>query len=181
MPEGLEMRTQGLVRFGAAAALVGGVLRIASTFVPWQAEQAWLEAFYGVIDLCLLFGLLGVYLAHAERLGVAGLVTFAMALAGLASIVGPDAQMFGVDFYRVGALVFLAGLAGLSVQMLLKRVLAPSAALWIAALVSSLVGAALQAPLAIMGAGMLLGAGYVMAGLGIHRPRLTRGEALTAA
>ena len=173
MPEDLEMRTQGLVRFGAAAAVAGGALRIASIFVPWQAEQAWLEAFYGVIDLCLLFGLLGVYLAHAEKLGVAGLVTFAVALAGLASIVGPDAQMFGVDFYRVGALVFLAGLAGLSVQMLLKRVLALSAVLWIAALVSSLAGAAFQAPLAIMGAGILLGAGYVVAGLGILRPRLS--------
>ncbi|MDP3738188.1 MAG: hypothetical protein Q8R02_12405 [Hyphomonadaceae bacterium] len=180
MPDAIEARMHRLVRFGAAAGVLGGLLRIASGFVPYQPEQAWLEALYGVIDVCLLFGLLGFYLASAEKLGVAGMALFAVALAGLASIVGPDAQMFGVDFYRVGALVFLVGLAGLSVQMLLKRQLVASAWLWIAALASSLAGAALQAPLGILGAGMLLGAGYVLAGLMILRPRIVEKQMAAA-
>jgi hypothetical protein len=156
-----------MVRFGALAAMLGGMLRIVSSFVPYQADQSWLEALYGLIDLCLLFGLIGVYLAFAETLGAIGFVLFAVATAGLASIVGPDAQMFGVDFYRAGALVFIVALAGFSVQLLRKKTVVASATMWILALAFSL--ASPFAPLAFMGAGILLGAGYMLAGLAILR------------
>jgi hypothetical protein len=158
---------RALMRVGAVAAIIGGTLRIVSTFLPYQAELAWLEAFYGVIDMCLLVGLLAVYLASAEAAGVAGLALFLVALAGLASIVGPDAPAFGVDFYRVGALVFVAGLAGLSVQLLRRRVMTYSALAWVATLACSLAAAAL--PVAFLAAGLLLGVGFVLAGVSILR------------
>jgi hypothetical protein len=94
----------GLVRLGALAAVVAGALRIASTFIPYEAGSAPLETFYGVIDLGLMFGLMAVYAGNAGRVGAIGFAGFAVALAGIASIVGPDAPAFGVDFYRVGAL-----------------------------------------------------------------------------
>jgi hypothetical protein len=164
-------RAEMLVRFGAVAAMLGGVLRIASSFIPYQAEQPWLEGLYGLIDLCLLFGLMAVYLAFAERLGAAGFVLFAAAAAGLASIVGPDARMFGVDFYRAGAIVFMVSLGSLAIQLLRKKTLAISAVLWLAALACSLASPIFATPLAFMGAGILLGAGYVLAGLAILRLR----------
>jgi hypothetical protein len=162
-------RIATLIRFGAIAAMLGGALRVISSFVPYQADQAWLEALYGVIDLCLLFGLMAIYLAFAERLGAVGFVLFASAVAGLASIVGPDAQIFGIDFYRVGALVFIVSLGGFSAQLLRKKTLIASAMLWLAALACSVASPLLQTPLAFMGAGILLGAGYVLAGLAILR------------
>jgi hypothetical protein len=165
----LQPGTAMVVRFGALAAMFGGALRIVSSFVPYQADQPWLEALYGVIDLCLLFGLMGVYLAFAEALGAIGFFLFVAATAGLASIVGPDAQMFGVDFYRAGALVFIVALAGFSVQLLRKKTITASATMWILALAFSLASPLAPAPFAFMGAGILLGAGYVFAGLTILR------------
>lgn len=165
-------RTRELIVFGALAAIVGGLLRIASTFIPYAADAAWLEALYGVIDLCLLFGVVGIYLAVTEELGLAGLALFLVTLAGVASIVGPDAPAFGIDFYRVGALVFVAGLAGLSVQMLRAGVMRASAALWIATLVFSLSSAI--APVAFMAAGLAIGAGFVAAGVDLLRLQPTR-------
>lgn len=159
----------GLVRAGAAAAVVAGGLRIVSTFIPYEADSAPLEALYGVIDVGLLFGLVGVYVVSAEAVGVIGLVAFLAALAGVASIVGPDAQAFGIDFYRIGALVFVTGQAGLSVQLLRARRMVPSAVLWIATLAAALV--TIVVPQAFMASGLCLGLGYVLAGVGMQRLR----------
>ena len=128
----LAQRTAGLVRAGAAAAITGGALRIVSTFIPHEANSPGLEALYGVIDLGLMFGLVAVYIASAEAVGIAGLALFLVALAGVASIVGPDAPAFGGDLYRIGALVFVAGLAGLSVQLLRAGVMRVSVGFWLA-------------------------------------------------
>ncbi len=164
---GLASRTAGLVRFGAAAAVVGGALRMVSTLIPYEADSAAFEMLYGVIDLGLLFGLIAIYIANAEAVGLAGLGAFLVALAGVASIVGPDSTAFGVDLYRIGALVFVAGLGGLSVQFLRARVMAPGAWLWIATFVASLVSTVL--PQAYLAAGLCIGTGFVVAGLGLIR------------
>jgi hypothetical protein len=166
---GLAQRTAGLVRVGAVAAVVGGVLRIVSTFIPYEPNSAGLEALYGVIDLGLMFGLVAVYVASAEATGLAGLALFLVALAGVASIVGPDAPAFGVDFYRIGALVFVAGLAGLAVQLLRAGLMRVSAVLWLATFAASL--ATMVAPQAFVVAGLAIGAGYVLAGVELLRGR----------
>ena len=70
-----------------------------------------------------------------------------VALAGIASIVGPDAVAFGVDFYRIGALVFVSGLALLSALMLRAGVMRPVAVLWLATFAASLSGERLGAGL----------------------------------
>ena len=167
---GLASRTAGLARVGALAAILGGALRIVSSFIPYEANSAPLEALYGVIDVCFVFALIAIYIAGAEVVGLAGLAAFLLAMTGLASIVGPDAQAFGIDFYRVGALVFVIGLAGLSVQLLRARMMAPSALLWIGTLAASLVSAML--PQAFMATGVLIGAGFVLAGVGMLRLRV---------
>lgn len=170
----LARRIAALVRTGAVAAIVAGVLRIVSTAIPYAPNSAALEGLYAVIDLGLMFGLVAVYLATAERLGVAGLMFFLVALAGVASIVGPDAPAFGIDFYRAGALVFVAGLAGLSVQLMRAGALRTTAALWLATFAGSLL--TLVAPQAFVMAGLAIGTGYLIAGIELLRlhpaPRL---------
>ncbi len=166
---GLAARAAALVRIGAAAAILGGALRIVSTFVPYEADSVPLEALYGLIDVCLMFGLIAVYVASAAAVGFVGLAAFLVSLAGIASIVGPDTQAFGIDLYRVGALVFVAGLAGLSVQLLRARMMGLSAVLWIATLVAGLVSAVV--PAAFVASGLCLGVGYVLAGVEMLRMR----------
>lgn len=159
----------GLRKLSAFAAIVGGGLRVMSSFIPWRAEDAGLEALYGLIDVGLTFALLGVYVQTAQRVRRVGLVAFAVALTGLASIVGPDAVMFGIDFYRVGALVFLLGLAGLSVQLMRAGLMRASAACWMIALALSLSGAATAFSAAVTIAGASLGAGFVLAGMAMMK------------
>jgi hypothetical protein len=165
----LGRRTAGLVRAGAMAAVAGGALRIVSTFIPYEPNSPGLEALYGVIDLGLMFGLIAAYIACAEEVGMIGLALFLIALAGVASIVGPDAPAFGVDFYRIGALAFVAGLGGLSVQLLRAGRMRLSAGLWLATFAASL--ATMVLPQAFVVAGLAIGAGYVLAGVELLRTR----------
>lgn len=156
------MHSAALVRAAGLAALTGGALRIASTFIPYAAESAALEALYALIDACLLLGLIGVYAAHPSALGRVGLAGFVSAALGVASILGPDEQTFGADWYAIGASIFVVGLALLSVQMLRARVMAGAALAWLGAFASALVVP--FTPYAFASAGLLLGLGYVLAG-----------------
>ena len=151
--------------FGAACAVVGGGLRIVSAFIPWAPASPWLETLYGVIDICLLFGLIAVYLHAAERIGLVGLVFFIVSLAADASIVGPDAVMFGIDFYQVGVAGLLIGLAGLGVQMLRTRVLLVPAGLWLCSVVAGFGSSALGAKLGVTAAGGVFGLAFLCAGV----------------
>lgn len=153
-----------LIRLGGYVAIGGGALKLVAAFIPYTPQSAFLEGLYGVIDAGLLFGLIAVYLVAASKIGWAGLASFAVALTALASILGPEAEMFGIDFYQTGAMIFTLGLTALSIQMIRKRILAAAAALWIA---SALIGAVLTSvgnPFAFTAAGIALSAGFIVAG-----------------
>jgi hypothetical protein len=154
----------GLIRLGGYGAIAGGVLRLIAAFIPYAAQSAGLELLYGVIDAGLLLGLIAVYLDAAERVGRVGLVTFTVTMLALASILGPDAQMFGVDFYFAGSAVFSLGLAAFAIQLVRRRLFVVPAWLWVT---SAVVGAGLSAvgsALAFTIAGVVLAAGFVVAG-----------------
>jgi hypothetical protein len=156
------VRAETLWRLGAGAAVVGGALRVAAAFIPY-ASQSWpLEALYAVIDVSLLLGLTAIYLREADGLGLAGLAGFGTAFVGLASIVGPDAQTFSVDWYQFGAALSALGMAGLGLAMSLARRMIPAAVCWIAAPIVAIVG---PPDLAFQAAGALFGGGFVAAGL----------------
>jgi hypothetical protein len=74
--------------------------------------------------------------------------------------------------------VFVAGLAGLSVQLLRARLLRVSAVLWLATFAASLLTMAV--PQAFVVAGLAIGAGYVLAGLELMRIRSAPALAVAA-
>jgi hypothetical protein len=158
---------QTLLRLGLVCAVLGGALRVASAFIPYTPQSPGLEALYAVIDMSLLFGLVAIYTREAEGLGWPGLVSFIVAFVGLASIVGPDATTFGIDWYQVGASIAALGLAMLGVVLLTARRLIVAALCWIAVPI-----AALAAPpqLGFLMAGCLFGVGFVMAGIARQPP-----------
>lgn len=156
-----------LIRMGGYAAIGGGVLKLVAAFIPYTPQSAFLEGLYGVIDAGLLFGFIATYLVAASRVGWIGLTSFVIALIALASILGPEAEMFGIDFYQTGATVFTLGLTAFSVQLIRKRILMVAASLWIA---STLIGAALTSigsPFTFTAAGSALSAGFIVAGYSI--------------
>jgi hypothetical protein len=153
-----------LFRILGGAAVLGGGLRIVSAFVPWEQNIAWLEAFYFVIDVALLFALMGVYFAERGRLGFAGFVAFALAETGIASIVGPDGMAFGLDVYQLGVFAISIGLAILGMVMLVTRAgSAIAASCWILSLVVGLAATFANQP----EAGFV--AGGILAGVALMR------------
>ncbi len=159
------MTYRSLLGFGAFMAVAGGALRIISAYIPYVDGLVWLEFLYAVIDLLLLTGLVASYLSVALQLGWLGLITVFSAATGFASIVGPDPVRWGVDFYMLGAAVIAVSLAVLAVQLLWLGTMKQAALYWLAALASGLLSLLASSPFAFSVAGMLLGLGFVAAGL----------------
>ena len=101
-----------LFRLSAAAAIAAGLLRILASF-PLLDDHTALEWLYTVIDVLLLFGLIGIYLARAPSLGLLGLASFGLAVAALSFIGGPDADPFGFSTYQEGATVLAIAMVAL--------------------------------------------------------------------
>jgi hypothetical protein len=167
----MHISSKTLFRFGGAAAIVGGLLRVFSSFLPYQEASPLLETLYGLVDICLLFGLLAIYLKHAERLGGLGLIAFVLALTGVASIVGPDAIMFGVNFYVAGAGILITGTLLLSIQMLRDGTLVCASILWVLSFVLTIAAISFSHPLLFSLAGVNFGAAYILAGTQLFRSK----------
>lgn len=164
------MNDRTLFRLAGAAAVLGGAMRIATSFVPWDGSAS-IEAVAFAVDVLLLFGLMGIYVAHRAALGWFGLAAFVLAQTGIASIVGPDTQAFGIDTYQAGVAAISIGLALLSAAMLTKRIDVAAAISWIASLI---VGAGAgfigQAVMGFHIGGILFGLGFVAAGVSLLLP-----------
>lgn len=158
-----------LIRLGGIAAIVGGGLRVAAGFIPYVPGSAMLETFYAVIDIGLLFGLIAIYLDSAADTGRLGLAGFFIALTGLASIVGPDAPRFDVDFYQLGSAIFVLGLVPLAVQLVRLRIQRLTGAAWLISAGLGLAAAVSQSALAFAAAGVALGTGFALGGARLLR------------
>jgi catechol 2,3-dioxygenase-like lactoylglutathione lyase family enzyme len=160
-----HMATQQLLRAGALAAIVAGGLRILAAFIPYVPESPYLEALYAVIDLGFLFGLAAIYWPISHRLGRAGLMGYSIATAGVASIVGPDPEMFGLPFYMVGSAIFELGLLALAITLMHRNLFRATAFLWIGSLAAGLAAVATGGnAIAFVVAGCALGLGFIRAG-----------------
>ena len=153
-----------LETFGAACGVVCGGLRVASAFIPYVTNSPGLEALYFAIDVGLLFGLLSLYLRTQATMGPGFLPAFVLAFVGLASIVGPDTVLFGIELYQLGSLVFVVGLTFMSVMLLRRRQMRPSAYLWLGTAAATVFIATTASPWAFTVAGVTLGGGFVLAG-----------------
>lgn len=162
--------TATLYRGAGVAAMLAGVLRIVTSFIPYAPDQAALEAVFALVDLGLLFGTIGVYLVDRDALGLAGLVGFVVLMSGIASIVGPDGMYLGVSTYAVGVNVIAAGALILAVQWLRTGRLTTSALTLIGSVAIGGFGpaAGLGAP-AFVAAGVLFGIAYAAAGTHLLR------------
>ena len=166
------MRHRPFAIVTGAAAFAGGTLRIAAIFTTSAFAPQTLVYFYFLIDVLLLLGLAGWYTSRAERLGVLGLIGFAVATVAILMI--RSAGLLGAVTYQMGAAVFAVGLAVMSLPALLKAdrpLLAP--ALWLACLPTGIAALALK-PLAVplgMAAVVLFCLGYLAAAVELLRER----------
>ena len=158
-----------LVRLSAYAAIAGGGLRVLASFTPPSPGDPLLELLYLLIDLFLLFGLIGIYLGRCERAGVMALSGWILAMIGLAVIAGPEGSAFGLDIYYVGAMAVLAGLSVYSLSLVRHGVRLNYAPwMWLASLGAAILsGVPAFAVIGLIASGVLFGAGFVAAGLAL--------------
>jgi len=160
------MQQATFIRQASVAAFIGGGSRMVLAFIPWQDSSPWLEAAAALIDLAFLLALAGLFVATARRSNGLSLLGILLAFAGVASILGPDAHAFGLDFYWVGGTAAALGLALMSAGWLFARVgPIPSAIAWLLMLPA----AALPGAFAATVPGFLFGAGFLLAGVWLIR------------
>lgn len=167
------MNARILFRLSGAAAIAGGLLRVASA-VPLYLDATGQEWLWTLVDMLLTLGLIGIYLARAGKLGFLGLAGFALAMASLSFIGGPDADVFGFSTYEQGAAALAISLVGLSIAWVRagERPLAPPLC-WFGAVVAAGGLGMLPAPLpdyGFLAAGTLFGLGFATAGWDLLKP-----------
>lgn len=168
------MNARILFKLSGVAALVGGLLRIASA-LPLGLDAQSQEWLWTAIDALLSLGLIGIYLIRADKLGLLGLSGFALAMASLSFIGGPDADVFGFSTYEQGAAALAISMAGFALAWLRagERPWAP-ALCWFGTLIAAGVVGLLPAPAPDYGfavSGALFGAGFAAAGWDLLRRR----------
>lgn len=161
------MQPDALYKLSGLAAFLGGALRIFSV-LPLMNDPVALQWLYTAIDVLLVFGLVGIYLSRADTLGFLGLASFAVAMAGFSFIGGPDADPFGFSTYEQGAAVIGIAMAGFALAWVRAKQQPWSPALcWFASVIAIGVFNLLPAQMpsyGFMAAGILFGAGFVLAG-----------------
>ncbi|ANP45165.1 hypothetical protein [Candidatus Viadribacter manganicus] len=162
-----------LYRVSGVAAIAGGLLRVTSS-IPITQDAVTLEWLYTGIDILLLLGLIGIYLARAERLGFLGLSSFGVAVASLSFIGGPDADPFGFSTYEQGAAALAIALVGLSMAWVRagERPLAPPICWFSSVIIAGVLN--YVPPLSAYGlpaAGALFGLGFALAGWSLVQAR----------
>jgi hypothetical protein len=165
------MNSNRLFRLAGAAGIAAGALRMIAA-LPLTVDATTGEWLYTAIDVLLVFALMGVYFVRAERLGFLGLASFAVAVAALSFIGGPDADPFGFSTYEQGAATLAIAMVGLSIAWVSanERPLAPPLCWFGSVLCIGVLN--LIPPLDRYGfalAGLLFGLGFVLAGLDLVR------------
>ncbi len=164
------MQTTTLFKLSAGAAIVAGVLRVTSSFVGGRLGSGAAELLYLVIDVGLVFAILGVYLSRHRQLGVPGLIGFALALCGAAAIVGPDGSLLGIEMYRLGGGTLMLGLGLLAAtQLKLRSQRVTSSVSWLLALLTSIVASTSTAAWPFTVVGVFFGLGFIAAGYELIR------------
>lgn len=158
-----------LLRLGSFAAILAGLLRIGSSFLPYAEPTPTHKLLYLTIDLCILFGLLAIYFYQYAELGRAGLAGFIFALAGAAIIVGPDGSIGSVPMYQLGSALLLVGLAVIAIAgWRLACIPRWALASWLLSLVLGVATTVPATPAAVFAlAGLSFGIGFLGAGLKI--------------
>lgn len=161
------MTAPALFRLAGLAAILAGGLRVLASFIPYNADSLALELLYLVIDLGLVFAIVGLYLWEFPAAGRPGFVGFVVALGGTASIVGPDGSLGGIALYAVGALLIALGLAVWAWGSWKARRFPRSVpALWAASTFLGIAAFVMPgAPLAFVLAGVAFGTAFILAGL----------------
>ena len=160
------MSSTNLMHWGGLAAILAGVLRGIASFVPSSPSVA-LELLYFATDVCILFGIMGLYGFQHEETRLWGFFGFLLATIGIGLIIGPDGEISGVNMYTVGTLIFAAGISLLAIgSWIANRLPRWAPACWIISTVLGFIGYFVKGlDLLFVISGVIFGIGFAGAGI----------------
>jgi hypothetical protein len=139
------MRRETLWTLAGLAAVVGGLIDLAGPWLYPHLSEPARQAVYVLIDVLLLFGLLGLQSASGRAMGVLGLVGFAIAVSAVLLVRSSATNVLGGSTYALASSVWVIGMVVVAIAILRARLpYKTSAGLWIATLVVGLAGIALK-------------------------------------
>ena len=167
-----------LIRLGGLAAIIAGILRGVTSFLPSTlsvsspSESALdslpgtgIALLYLLVDIFLLFGTIGLYGFLYRKSGIWGFAGFMLAVIGLALI--RTGEISGVLLYPVGASLFTLGISSFAIGAWIAGQLPRWISVcWVLSTIVGFLGyfvPALSLLFSISGA--LLGIGFASAGL----------------
>jgi hypothetical protein len=116
------MSKASLVRLGGIAAVLAGILRAISSFIPATFPDAALQVLYILTDLFILLGVFALFGVRYQEIGKFGFLGFFIAVVGLL-VIRSSKAITGVDLYPAGSLIFSLGLILLGIRLWLAKVL----------------------------------------------------------
>jgi uncharacterized membrane protein len=105
-----------LVRYGGIAAVLAGITRGITAFIPATFPDAALQVLYILTDLLILLGVFALYGVRYQETGISGFLGFLMAVIGIL-VIRSSKAITGVDLYPAGSLIFSLGLILLGIQL----------------------------------------------------------------
>ncbi|HEX9134658.1 MAG TPA: hypothetical protein VF844_20405 [Ktedonobacteraceae bacterium] len=166
-----------LIRWCGLAAVLAGVLRVITSFMPTIGSVA-LQIVYFTIDALLLVGIVGLYGFQKQETGRWGFFGFMLALIGAGLLIGHDVDNAIVLLYPVAAFLFAVGTSVLAIRSWAAKTLPRWASAFL--ITSTLVG--------ILGyvikgfdvlfviSGVIFGIGFIGAGLTVWGHHIIWGE-----
>lgn len=176
------MSTSNLIRWSGLAAILSGVLAVASSGLSMivGTQSAVLEAIYVLYVLQaipMLFGILGVYAYQHEECGWSGFLGFILAVIGNAFLLGGAGEVAGVPNFMLGGTLAGIGLLLLAIGSW-KAGVFPSwmPILWIVAILAGVPAMAVElsgqlalAQLLFLVSGVIFAVGFGGAGVVLWR------------
>ena len=152
-----------LVRVGGAAAMLAGVLRVASSFASGGSEIE-RQALYFIVDLLLLLGVFAAYAQNHEAVGRWGAAGFLTTVVGIL-LVRSSQTVPGLDLYPTAALSVAIGWVLLSLAWW-RTAKGPAyvPVLFVLSIVTGLVGQIVSRASLFVASGVIFGAAVAGAG-----------------
>jgi hypothetical protein len=160
------MSKASLVRFGGIAAVLAGILRGITSFIPVAFPDAALQVLYILTDLFILLGVFALYGVQHQETGKFGFLGFFIAVVGIL-VIRSSKAISGVDLYPAGSLIFSLGLILLGIRLWQVKAL-PSwvVGLWVLSVFAGfLVYFVPSLELLVVVAGLLFAIGFAAAGI----------------
>jgi len=134
--ETITVRIRSMFRIWAVSAILAGILRVITSFIPEATPKILL--IYLAVDLFLLFGVIGLYGFSVTAAKIVPLLGTALMILSLVVLIGRDLGLASDNIYAGAAATFSLGLDLFAIHLLRTRKM-PS---WIpvAWLVSTIVG-----------------------------------------